>query len=156
MVFLIWLSFFLINLYWILNFSPDYSSEDAIIFEQTIDIIKNKFSFLDIFTKPIVPIIISMGIKLYRNIYVPLIINSLFGLLLSLSVYGITKIIYGKKAGVFSSFLVLTTPIILGLSRTVYPEFILASLFSFSADTEYHWLSILQALYQADNNHTTD
>ena len=58
--------------------------------------------------------------------------NSLYVIVLLLSVYGIGRRVYDRPVGLLAAFLVSTYPILFNLSRTFYPDFALTALVALS------------------------
>ena len=54
--------------------------------------------------------------------------NSVFMVILILSVYGIGKKLHSKRAGLLAAFLVSTTPILFNLSRLPYPDYAMTAM----------------------------
>jgi hypothetical protein len=124
------------NVYWVAYSMPDYNSEDEILLGRSIELLtllKNgDLGMDDIFGargQLLIPIIFSLGLLILPHPSVPLLISMLFAIPLAWAVFGIFKKIYGERLAPLAVFFSLTAPGILMISRTLYPEYILVSLF---------------------------
>lgn len=137
---LISLIFILSNLYWIINDSRPLSAEDMNLVENAdyflISSREGKKLIHSIFERsypPVVPVLVYYSYLLFGfNDNSPLFVNLIFIPVLIISLYLLGKEAYSKKVGLVSVFIVLSFSPIIILSRIMYEQFVLISLFSFN------------------------
>jgi len=93
-------------------------------FLNNIPLIQTTFFSPSIFTLTSLPFYCFFG----KNPDIGVMTNSLYIIILVLSVYGIGKHLYNKKVGVLAAFITITMPGIMALSRTYRPDFSLTAM----------------------------
>ena len=77
------------NIFWVINYSKPYNSEDMILLSLSKDLLEKHYKkgveFKDVYfmqSQPFIPAVVSLGILIYQNEYTPYFINILFYIVL--------------------------------------------------------------------------
>ncbi len=118
-------SFLSYNLYWIMNHSDTFSSEDMIAIGHGLKMYMDGYIARPIdayfyMTQPVFPLALAAGMAVMPSPYLPFIIENLFIVLLAVSSYLIVKHINPRSSGVLAVAMILFSPGIIQYSRIIF------------------------------------
>lgn len=133
------ITFSIINIIWIFNYSPEINSEDMILVGKSLKFIQLKdassLNFNSIYfsiSQPLMSYLYFQSIEFINSPFSPYFVNLFFYIILAVSTFLIVSDMYNETSALISLFITFTLPILVAYSRILYATTALIALFTLS------------------------